>query len=161
MRNIDCSKLTAFVLCLSFMTSGAVASEEMHGEEEAEHKHVLGIFLGVTREESEDLETMGIEYAYRISRLWSVGALVERADREKDSTLILAVVTLRPYRGWFLSGGIGKKDPGDERETTTRIGIGYEFEFAGGWAIAPQVNKDFIENEEDEEVYGITFSKLF
>ncbi len=161
MLNINHLKLTPLLLWLFFMTPVAVASEETHGEEEDAYKHLLGLFVGVTREESESLETLGIEYAYRINRHWSIGALAERADREKASTLVLATVTLFPYKRWFIGGGVGRKDPGDERENTVRVSIGYEFEFDGGWGFAPQAAKDFIENEEDEEVYGITFYKLF
>jgi hypothetical protein len=42
-----------------------------------------------------------------------------------------------------------------------RATIGYEFELGGGWSIAPQANLDVIENEENEEVYGITIGKRF
>lgn len=149
------------VLLVVVMPTTAVASEETNGEEEFHRRHALGIFLGVTREESESLETIGIEYAYRFHQNWSVGAVAERADREKDSTLVIAFVDLHPYKGWFLRGGVGRKDPAGKEENTARIGIGYEFELAGGWAIVPQVSKDFIEDEEDEEVFGVGFYKLF
>jgi hypothetical protein len=159
--NKNCLKRAALALCLSFVTPGAVASEEEPGEEEAHRRHTLGVFLGVTHEGGENHGTIGIEYAYRIKPLWSIGALVERADREKESTLLLGFVTLHPYKGWLLSGGLGRKDPSERRENAARIGIGYEFELAGGWAITPQVSVDFIEDEENEEVVGVGFYKLF
>jgi hypothetical protein len=158
MRNL------AIVLCVLF-TTGAVAdetgSEETHDGEESRGKHALALFAGVTREHSENLGTLGIEYTYRINERWSVGGVIERADREENSTLVIAFVHLWPYKDLFLGVGIGRKDPGDKRENTFRATIGYEFELGGGWAIAPQANLDVIENEENEEVYGFAFGKRF
>lgn len=157
--------LIAMTLCITLFSPGTFASETesegMHGQEEGHHKHALAVFAGVTREESENLETLGIEYSYRINRNWSVGGVIERADREKDSTLVIAFLHLWPYKGLFFGAGVGRKDPGDERENTLRATIGYEFELGGGWSIAPQANLDVIENGEDEEVYGIAFGKRF
>ena len=152
-------------LCLSFASAGAIADEtQSQGkhEEEADHgKHVLAAFLGVTHEHGENLETLGIEYSYRISKSWSIGGVIERAEREKDSTLALLFAHLWPYKGLFLGAGVGRKDPGDERENVLRGTIGYEFELGKGWSFAPQANLDFIENEENEEVYGIALGKRF
>lgn len=152
-------------LCLSLGSTAAIADESeiegAPGSEEADAKHSLGIFLGVTREHDENLDTLGIEYSYRINKLWSVGGVLERAERDKHSTLAILFVHLWPYKGLFLGGGVGRKDPGDERENTLRATIGYEFELGGGWSIAPSANLDYIENEENEEVYGIAFGKRF
>lgn len=134
--------------------------EESHAEE-AHHKHALGLFLGVTQEGDENLGTLGIEYSYRINHLWSVGGLIERADREKDSTLGIVFVHFWPWKGLFLGGGVGRKDPGEERENTARATVGYEWEFGKGWLINAQVNLDFIEDHDREEVFGIVFGKQF
>jgi len=90
-----------------------------------------------------------------------MGGVIERAERDKHSTLAIVFVHLWPYKGLFLGVGAGRKDPGDERENTLRGTIGYEFELGGGWSIAPQANLDVIENEENEEVYGIAIGKRF
>ena len=158
MRNL------AFALCVLFSASAIAeetGSEATHGGEESYGKHALAVFAGVTREHGENLETLGIEYSYRINESWSVGAVIERADREQNSTLVIAFAHFWPYKGLFVGGGIGRKDPGDERENTIRATIGYEFELGGGWAIAPQANLDAIQNEENEEVYGVVFGKRF
>ena len=152
-------------LCLAFASIGAIAaeseSEGTHGGEEVHAKHALAVFVGVTREHSENRETLGIEYSYRINKSWSVGGVIERAERDKHSTLAIVFAHLWPYKGLFLGVGAGRKDPGDERENTLRGTIGYEFELGGGWSIAPQANLDVIENEENEEVYGIAVGKRF
>lgn len=157
-------KLFAITFCVLFSV-GAIAdetgSDEAQGGEESHLKHALAVFAGVTREHGENLDTLGIEYSYRLHERWSVGGVVERADREKNSTLVIAFVHFWPYQGLFVGGGIGRKDPGDERQNTFRATIGYEFEFAGSWSISPQANVDFIEHEENEEVYGIVFGRRF
>ncbi|MDB4303508.1 porin family protein, partial [Desulfosarcina sp.] len=163
--NSRCLKNIVIALCLSLGSAGAFA-EESHSQgtqgSEGDHgKHVLAVFLGVTHEHSENLETLGIEYSYRINKSWSVGGVIERAEREKDSTLAILFAHLWPYKGLFLGAGVGRKDPGDERENVLRGTIGYEFELGKGWSIAPQANLDVIENEDNEEVYGIAFGKRF
>jgi len=160
-----CLKSIVVALWLSLGSIGAIADEseskETHESEEEHAKHALAVFLGVTHEHGENRETLGIEYSYRINRPWSVGGVIERAERDKDSVLIIAFAHWWPYRGLFLGGGIGRKDPGNERENTLRATIGYEFELGRGWSIAPQANLDFIENEENEEVYGVAIGKRF
>ncbi|MDA9982333.1 hypothetical protein N9H39_06270 [Gammaproteobacteria bacterium] len=165
MRLLAYFKNIVVALCLSLGSIAAIAdeseSEGTHGGEEAHGKHALAAFVGVTREHSENRETLGIEYSYRINKSWSVGGVLERAERDKHSTLAIVFVHLWPYKGLFLGAGVGRKDPGDERENTLRTTIGYEFELGGGWSIAPQANLDVIENEENEEVYGVAIGKRF
>jgi hypothetical protein len=116
----------ALITSLAF-PFGLLANENEHEEihaEEAHHKHALGLFVGITEEHGESLETFGIEYSYRINHHWTVGGLIERADRKKDSTLGIAFVHYWPWKGLFLGGGVGRKDPGDERENTARaVGV--------------------------------------
>jgi hypothetical protein len=151
-------------LCVLF-SAAAIAdeteSEATHASEESHGKNALAVFAGVTREHSENLATLGIEYSYRLHENWSVGGVIERADRETNSTLVIAFVHLWPYKELYVGAGVGRKDPGDERQNTFRATIGYEFEFAGSWSISPQANVDFIEHEENEEVYGIVLGKRF
>jgi len=140
--------------------SGSGHVETTHGEE-PHKKHTIGLFLGITHEHHENLETAGIEYSYRINKHWSLGGVIERAEREDDSTLGIFFVHFWPFKGLYLGGGIGRKDPGDERQNTFRATVGYEFEFGKGWIISPQANLDFIEDEEREEVYGVVFGRQF
>lgn len=157
-------KTAIFAFCVLFSV-GAIAGEaggnETHVGEEGHHKHALAVFAGVTRGESENHGTLGIEYSYRINESWSVGGLVERAERKKDSTLVMAFAHLWPYKGLYLGAGVGRKDPGDKRENTLRATIGYEFELSGGWALSPQANLDMIEHEDSEVIIGIAVGKRF
>ena len=156
---------TAIFTFWALFSIGAIASEaggdETHVDEEGHYKHSLAIFAGITREDSENHGTLGIEYSYRINESWSVGGLVERAERKKDTTLVMAFAHFWPYKGLYLGAGVGRKDPGNSRENTLRATIGYEFELSGGWALSPQANLDIIENEDSEVVFGIALGKRF
>jgi len=158
-------KSIVVALWIALGSIGAIAdeskSEEPHEGEEGHAKHALAAFLGVTVESGESHETLGIEYSYRINRSWSVGGVIERADRERDSTLAIVFGHWWPYKGLFLGAGVGRKDPHDAEENTIRATIAYEFELGRCWLIAPQANLDLIENEENEEVYGVAIGKQF
>jgi hypothetical protein len=161
--SIELLFLLTFVLILlpgDLTASEAGHAETTHGEE-PHRKHTIGLFLGITHEHHEQLETVGIEYSYRINKHWSLGGVIERAERDDDSTLAIFFVHFWPYKGLYLGGGIGRKDPGDKRQNTFRATVGYEFEFGKGWILSPQVNLDFIEDEEREEVYGVVFGRQF
>ena len=88
LRNV---KATLIALPLSLVFTGTFASEA--GGEGSEHsyehygKHALGPFIGITREDGLNRETIGFEYSYRINKRWSVGGLIKRAERDKSSTL--------------------------------------------------------------------------
>ncbi|UCH48111.1 MAG: hypothetical protein JSU95_19125 [Betaproteobacteria bacterium] len=158
--------MRALIVALSLLVSvnalaEETAGEEHHAAEESHGKHALALFVGVTREHGDNLATLGIEYSYRFDEKWSVGGVIERADRDQDSTLVIAFLHFWPWKELFVGAGVGRKDPADERQNTLRATVGYEFELGGGWAIAPSVNLDVIEHEEDEEVYGISIGKRF
>lgn len=153
------------VLLLSCFSGIALADEAENGEGELyheEHGHnTLGIFLGITREHEHNRETIGIEYSYRINRYWSVGGLVERAERDKSSSLTNVFLHFWPTEFLYFGAGYGRKDPGEERQNTGRLTLGYEIEIGKSWSISPQANVDFIEDEENEEVYGLVIGRRF
>jgi hypothetical protein len=155
-----CLILSILIIFPFSISASETEGSEKH-DEEAHHKHTIGLFLGVTREHSENLETFGLEYSYRFHPKWTVGGVIERADREKDSTLGIVFVHFWPHKGLFLGGGVGRKDPGDKRENTARATIGYEWELPRAWIINLQANVDFIEHEDREEVYGVAIGKSF
>ena len=68
------------------------ASLPGNAEEEKQHPHkkyAIAAFLGGTRADSSNEFTVGVEAGYNINSNWSVGAVLERADREQHSTLFL------------------------------------------------------------------------
>ncbi len=70
--------------------SDAVASEA-EGEE-SHHKFVAGLFLGATHAHGKNEATLALEAGYNFHPQWTVGGIVERAEREVDTTLFLAAV---------------------------------------------------------------------
>lgn len=153
------------VLMLSNLPGTTFASEVEPEEGELYHEqhghHLLGIFLGITRENDHNRETIGIEYTYRINRYWSAGALIERAERDKSSTLTNVFIHFWPTEFLYFGIGYGRKDPGEERQNAGRLTLGYEIELGKSWSLSPQANIDFIEDEENEEVYGLVIARRF
>ena len=114
MRNVVVAlALLASVSAFAEETGG----EEHHGAEEGHHKHTLDLFVGVTREHGEDLATLGIEYSYRFFENWTAGAVLERADRDQDSTLAIAFLHFWPWKGLYLGGGLAARPPATRDRT--------------------------------------------
>ena len=158
------ARLLVTVFLIPCVPLGAYANES--GQEAPEHferhgRHALGLFFGITREHGHNRETIGIEYSYRINRYWTVGGLVERAERDQSSTLTNFFVHFWATEALYFGGGLGRKDPGEERRTTYRATIGYEFEVAENWFVEPQFHYDWIEEEDNEEVIGIAIGRKF
>jgi hypothetical protein len=155
--------ITLFALLSVYAYANEATDSEIHHDGqpgEAHPKNVLAVFVGETIEGSHTRDTLGIEYAYRIHKNWSLGGVIERTE-EDHSTLVIAFAHYWPYKGLFLGLGAGRKDPGESRENTLRTTIGYEFELPRRWAISLQANLDVIEGHENEEVYGIAIGKEF
>ena len=131
------------------------------GHEEVHHRFALGIFLGATHVHSENEFTYGVEFAYNFHPKWSIGAVLEQAERESETTFFLLGVGWHPVRNWRLQAGIGTKDPSGHSETVGRLGLTYEWELKNGWFIKPYLAADFIEHEDTETVYGAYFGKAF
>lgn len=74
---------------------------------------------------------------------------------------MIAFLHFWPTKHLYMGFGVGRKDPGPDRENTVRATIGYEFELGGGWSLSPQANLDAIESESNEEVYGIVLGRRF
>ena len=86
----------------SLMINGSVlANEPEHAaEHESGHggKSAVTLFLGGTEVHDVWEPTLGLEYTYHINHLWGVFGLVERSDREQDTTLVIAGLGLHPYK---------------------------------------------------------------
>ena len=119
------------------------------------------MFVGGTEVHDEWESTLGIELTYHINHRWSTFALIERSDRQEDTTLGLLGVGLHPWKELILLAGVGRKDPGDEREYAFRLGVAYEINLPNNWFLEPMVAVDTIEHEEEELVAGVVLGKKF
>ena len=149
------------VVLLLLCFAGAGVCEDHPGAAHHE-RYAIGLFVGSTREDDDDQFTLGVEAGYMINRNWSAGAVVERADRRRESTLYLAGLGWHP-RGSALrvQVGVGRKDPAGNYETVYRLGVAYEFGVAQGWFVKPYLALDFIEHHDNEEVVGLYLGRAF
>ena len=137
-------------------------SAQEHAEAESAHRWAIAGFVGATRVHGENESTLGLEGGYSVSPEWSIGAVVERSNRRRDTTLVLAGIGWHPFGpGLRLQLGVGTKDPSGTRELVYRLGFGYEFELENSWLLKPYIAVDFIENEENEQVFGLYIGRGF
>ncbi len=145
-------RLAAVLTALCVFTGSGQASEGGEGH----HKHTLALFTGVTHVHDENEATIGLELAFNIKPNWSIGILLERAEREEDTSLILVGAEWHPtdLHNLGLQLAVGRKDPSGEKENVIRAGIGYEIPLGESWFIKPFYARDFIEDHDDEDVFG-------
>ena len=128
-------------------------------EDEGHHRNHLSLFVGATHAEGNDEATVGLEYEYRLNEQFGVGALLDHAGGDVDSTIVAGAVFFHPYEGLLLLAAAGNEHTHHGDELVLRAGIGYEFEIGDGWTLTPLLNFDFVENEETKEVYGISIGR--
>ncbi len=122
--------------------------------------HTLGVFLGDTTETRRNQGfTLGLEYEYRLSETFGVGAIVEHVGGDFDTNV--AVLPLAYHRGpWKLYAGPGIEDSEEAGgEFLVRVGLEYGFH-VGNYELSPQIDVDFVDNEH-LFIFGITVGGLF
>jgi hypothetical protein len=144
--------------CVSLVT--ACASLEGEGEHDwREEPHHASILLSGTIEEHESAPSIGLDYEYRVSRFLGLGAIVDRAFGEIDSTTVLAVADLHITNQFIVQTGPGAEFLGSEEKPVYRIGVLYEFE-RSGFTVSPQVHYDWTSGE-DALIVGLAFGVGF
>ena len=98
---------------------------------------------------------------YHINHRWGTFALLERSDRQDDTTLGLLGLGFHPWKDLILIAGAGRKDPVDEREYVVRLGLAWEISLGHDWYLEPLVAVDTIEHEEEELVLGVYLGRRF
>lgn len=162
-------QLPLVLLCLA----PPVAAQEA-GEEEAEYRNAVELFVGAVTETEESASGpgIGIEYQRHLSTRWSLGIEAIEISTTNVSRGFLVVVPLY----FNLVGGLGLKagpgiegsreepEDGGEGESTTRFamrfGAGWEFELGKRFTLTPEVNMDVIEGNLTW-VYGLSFGVEF
>ena len=151
-------------MALLFIALPSAAQQETHGHEAdgGHHQYAVAGFIGSTRAHGENEFTLGVEFGYHLNSRWSIGAVFERAERERHTSLLLAGVGWHPFGPalrFQLAAGI--KDPSGTTEAVLRTGVGYEMELDNGWFIKPYLAADFISNEDTEGVFGLYIGRGF
>jgi hypothetical protein len=139
----------------------ALAAEEEHEKHKESHYHTnhLGLFLGNTHEEGEDEFTIGLDYEYRFSQYFGIGAVLEYVGEDAREGVGMGLLFIHPYKGFRFLAGAGVKPKAEETKFIWRLGIGYRFPI-GNWTIAPEFNLDFTEGK-TVQVYGVSFGYGF
>jgi len=156
-------RVTAFAaLMLIIAVHHFFAAEEAHGaHDESGHYHLnsVGLFLGGTYEDthhgSESGFAIGFSYERRLSALLGVGGFYEYVGGDFDKWSIGVPLFVHPYHAWRLQLAPGLEHREGEDEFLFRIGVAYDFMISKQWAIAPEVNVDFVDGEE-AFVFGLT-----
>jgi hypothetical protein len=162
-RSGNLARLGAALLLLG--SAGALSAQEgghETGGGAEHHRFAIAGFVGATHVDSENELTLGVEGGFHLNSKWSLGAVVERADRVKHSTLVLVGLGWHPIGPAFrLQLGIGRKDPSGSTENVLRTGLAYEMEIENGWFLKPYLAVDFIDGEDDEGVFGLYIGRGF
>lgn len=157
--------------------------EAAEHEEHAFHRHHVAVFLGATtaeapkhggegavetesegggssgETESVTEATIGLDYEYRLSRIWGVGFLFDYVGGDARASVAAAGVFLHPVAGLKLLAAPGLEHHEGENEFLVRLGVGYEFE-VGRWALTPGASVDFVDGDE-AYVYGLYIGRGF
>ena len=158
-RKVLAINASSLAVLLLFSSTGNAQEDE---EEHDHPRYAVAAFIGGTHVGGENEFTLGVEVGYNFNSNWSLGAVLERTERSKSSTLFLLGVGWHPFGpGLRLQLAAGRKDPSGHSENVARTGIAYELEMENNWFIKPYLAIDFVSHEENEEVFGIYVGKGF
>jgi hypothetical protein len=136
------------------------ASNNDHEEEHAWEKNGVGLFVGgaFKGERDNDL-ALGAEYNRHFTDSFGMGILAEYTFAD-EPTWVYAVMFsryVRPHWKFYIAPGI---EDAKHSEFLIRVGVeGKAFDIAE-WAVAPQIDVDFVSGE-TTFVVGVTVGKEF
>ena len=142
-----------------------IVPAELIRAEAAAHKHTVGIFAGITDDDSETETTGGVEYEYLFNSRFGAGVVYEHtpdAHHADGVSVYLVAGYWHPYAGWRLGLGAGQEKvhaSGEDEEGLARFSVAYDFHLAG-FIFAPNFSVDRV-NGRNIEVYGISLMKGF
>lgn len=143
-----------------------------------EHSMHLALLLGASQVQDEGRHggTFGLDLEWEFRPRIGVGAVIEHAGEEVDSTTVLAVVDWHIRPGFVFQFGPGVEYERErevehehghtvvrtrtEASLVGRAGFFYEYEFAGEWSIAPSVNLD-VTSRHETLVWGLAIGRRF
>ena len=156
MRTVTKKKLIPLGVFFIFLFAGIGGNNTVCAEpEEMEHRNKLGVFGGITQENSDLDGSLGLEYEYLFIEGIGVGGILEFTSGGVERSWLAAVpLYFHPYDEWFIVLAPGIEFEGSEGNIVLRAGVGYDFEFMPQWSLAPQFNVDFLEGDDTKLVYG-------
>jgi hypothetical protein len=149
------------------------------------HKNDFAMFLGATDEHGHETQfTWGLDYRRAVADRWFVGVLFDYAGGELRNSILAASLTWSPVGRLLLTaapgiefhegrapnpgcgcgGTLTSGEPGEpggpDKDATYflfRLGVGWQFPIGQHYGVAPNINLDFVNNEE-VLVYGFHFT---
>lgn len=157
--------VVAFALLLPFSAQTVVAKDE-DTEWAEEGRHDIGVFVGATFADSDVGASIGLDYEYRLDRIFGIGGVVEYTGSDFRDGIIAATAYWHPWSGerWkdlkvYAAAGTDIQPADKSSSFLIRIGAEYGFALRSGYEIAPAFNIDLT--DEVAYVIGVTFAKGF
>jgi len=132
-------------ICALLMSSCAGMHHE-GAHEWQEKPHHLSFLVARTIEDDETAPTLGLDYEFRKSEFLGLGAIIERAFDEIDTTTMLGVADLHITNQFIVQTGPGIEFYEGNGKFVYRTGMLYEFEL-DGYTVSPQVHFDWAAGE--------------
>lgn len=138
------------------------SGEQSRPEWAEDGRNKMAVFVGVTDGAGDAGPSLGLDYGYRFTRLFGLGATVEYTGADfRDGVIVVS----GHWHAWrelmvYIAPGVEIHPIEDSDAFLLRLGVEYGFDIGGGWEAAPSVNYD-ITGEEDVIVVGAGFGKSF
>jgi hypothetical protein len=159
------SSILLFCGLLAFSARPSTAQLTGHDEGEEwieEGRQELCLFLGISSKESEAGFSVGLDYEYRLSRLFGIGALAEYTGADFRDGLLGVTFTWHAWQELKLVGAPSVEiDPAERSDAFVfRLGGEYAIPVRSGIEIAPALYFD-ISSEDLTVVAGAGVAKGF
>jgi hypothetical protein len=122
----------------------------------------LAVFVGITDVAGDAGGSLGLDYEYRFTRVFGLGATAEYTAANLREWLFAASFNFHVWKELKIIGA-----PGVETETEDgtdsfvfRVGVEYGFDIGRGWEAAPALNFDMT-SEDTAIVLGVGFGRHF
>ena len=155
--------LLAMIFCLATSTT-SIAADDGHGL--AGHQHIavaIGIGKEETPDEQKNASAIGLEYEYRLSDAWGIGAVLEYLDVEYRGNVVTVIPVSYHVGDFRVFAGPGYEFKENERKDKglIRVGIGYEIHLDEHWSLAPEAFVDMLEGDGDTWLIGVALGYGF
>jgi len=150
---------------LSLSASPLLAEEAGHHHHGAEHKNIIGVFVGATKSENSTDATFGVEYERKLTPQFGLGAAYEvipDAHEGEGVSIALAAAYWHPHAGWRVGAGIGQETiqgTHSVSNTLTRLTAEYDFHVMG-YGVAPTISFDSADGI-SSQAFGISIGRGF
>jgi hypothetical protein len=151
--------LSTLLVVLTVLSASSVFAQ--HEEAHHGHKHHTAVFFGNTHDHhGEDAFTVGLDYEYKLCELFGVGALVDYAGDDIDSTVLAAGLFIHPMENLGLLIAPGNEHKDGEDEFVVRLGASYNIPMHG-FSLAPTIDVDLLSGGHANWIYGIGIGRGF